>query len=71
MKVWFERALPVGVYRRGNKYEARIGVDSKQRYLGAFPTAEAASAAYQEARRRREEGTFEEDYPRPAPRPPV
>ena len=60
MNFWFERALPIGVYRRGDKYQAGIRVDHKLCHLGTFPTAEAASAAYQEARRRREEGTFEE-----------
>ena len=55
----------------GNKYRAEISMNSKNRHLGLFPTAGAASAAYQEARQRREEGTFEEHYPRPAPRLPV
>ena len=56
MDFWSERALPKGVCRYGDKYRAAITVDHKQRHLGTFPTVEAASAAYQEARRRREEG---------------
>ena len=52
-------------------YYAKIMADNRIYWLGSFPTAGAASAAYQEARRRREEGTFEEHYLRPAPRHPV
>ena len=32
--------------RRGNGWQARIGVDGKTRYLGQFATPEEASAAY-------------------------
>ena len=68
MNFWSERShrvLPKGVYmyRRGDNYTAAICMDHKQRHLGVFPTVEAASAAYQEAKMRREEGTFEEHYP--------
>ena len=46
---WSERALPKGVRREGAKYRSEIWVDKETRYLGKFPTVEAASAAFQEA----------------------
>ena len=42
----------MGVSRRGNKWEAQIMVDGRGYYLGRFPTPEAASAAYLEAKKR-------------------
>ena len=45
------RSLPKGVYptHGGNRYEARIGVDGRAKYLGVYDTPEEASAAYQAA----------------------
>lgn len=38
-----------GVTQRGRKFEARVAIGGKSRYLGLFGTAEAASRAYAEA----------------------
>lgn len=38
-----------GVTKKGNRYIAYIGIDSKRRYLGAFESPELAAAAYDEA----------------------
>lgn len=38
------------------KFRAVIGVDGRQRYLGHFPTAEEAHAAYMDAKRRLHDG---------------
>jgi HNH endonuclease/AP2 domain len=46
-------------FRRDNgRYSAQIGVDGKPRYLGLFDTAEAAHAAYIEAKRRLHPGNM-------------
>ncbi|MGZ8188476.1 MAG: HNH endonuclease, partial [Methylosarcina sp.] len=38
-----------GVYKNGNKFQAKIRVDGNQTYLGSFDTPEAAHAVYLEA----------------------
>lgn len=42
----------LGVSTNGGRFQAQIMVDGKQHYLGCFGTAEAAHAAYVEAKRR-------------------
>ncbi len=49
--------LPRGVYRRGERYEAMIGVSGTRRSLGRYATPSEAEAAY-EAARRVEYGAF-------------
>ena len=34
-----------GVTKRGNRYEANIGVHNRHMFLGSFPTGEKAAAA--------------------------
>mgnify|MGYP000486425835 CR=1 FL=1 len=34
------------MYRKGDKYAARIKVDNKSRHLGSFPTAELLGETY-------------------------
>lgn len=46
----------LGVMRSRKRWEARILVDGKRRYLGQFDTPELAHAAYLEAKRRLHEG---------------
>ncbi len=50
----------LGVTRRrnakSNPYQAHIVVDGRPKYLGVFPTADAASAAYIAAKRALHEG---------------
>lgn len=43
------RDLPVGVTRRGNKFQAQIYENRKANYLGTYETPELAHAAYLEA----------------------
>jgi hypothetical protein len=38
-----------GVWRKGSKWEARIGVNKKKIYLGSFATLELAAGAYRDA----------------------
>lgn len=42
-------ALPKGVYERGGRYRAYIGVNNKTYWLGSYRTPEEASAAYSAA----------------------
>jgi hypothetical protein len=42
----------LGVSRRGNKFIAVIFANHRQKYLGLFDTVEAASIAYQSAKRK-------------------
>lgn len=45
-----QRELPYkGVYRNAGRYEARIKINRKPRYLGRFDTAEDAARAYNTA----------------------
>jgi hypothetical protein len=44
--------LPVGVQKRGNRFQAAIAINKKWIYLGMFATPEAAHQAYLEARER-------------------
>lgn len=46
----------LGVFQRGNRFEASITADGRYTYLGLFPTAEAAHAAYAEAKRKQHAG---------------
>jgi hypothetical protein len=46
------RDLPRGVYRQSGSIIAKIKVEQKQIYLGAFPTVAEAHAAYLEAARK-------------------
>jgi len=41
----------LGVRPRNGKFQAQIQIDGDQRFLGTFPTAEAAHSAYLEAKR--------------------
>ena len=43
---------PVGVKRRGNRFQAAIAIEKKWMYLGMFATAEDAHRAYLAARER-------------------
>lgn len=43
---------PVGVQRRGNRFQAAIAIEKKWLYLGMFATPEAAHQAYLDARER-------------------
>ena len=45
------RRAAKGIRSRCGRYQAHIGIDGKQVYLGTFDTAEAASAAYEAAAR--------------------
>lgn len=48
----------LGVSKRADgRFQAEIRVSGKKRYLGAFPTAEQASAAYVAAKRQMHEGS--------------
>ena len=40
----------LGAHRCGSKWYAKIGIDGKQKYLGAFATKEAAHAEYLKAK---------------------
>ena len=42
-----KRNLPTGVSFKGNKYQARIQINGKNKHLGYFLTPEEASNAYQ------------------------
>lgn len=50
----FRKSLPesgfTGVKRSRKKFTARININGKTRYLGSFPTAELAHAAYLRAK---------------------
>jgi len=44
-----------GVYKSGNKWGAHIRIDGQTVYLGSYITIEEAAAAYQEAKRERDQ----------------
>lgn len=46
----------MGVRRRGNRYEARIGVDGERIELGSYETSDEASEVFVAAKRRLHEG---------------
>lgn len=43
------KELPKGVRKRGNRYQARIQVNGKSKWLGTYPTENEAQAAYMTA----------------------
>ena len=51
------KALPVGVVRRGRRFEARVGAGGRMVKLGTHYTVSAAAAAAREARHCRDCGT--------------
>lgn len=42
--------LPIGVSKKGNRFQAKINKEGKQQYLGLYDTPELAFAAYKEAK---------------------
>lgn len=46
----FRGGLPMGVVRSGGKFQAGIRIRKRRIYIGTFPTAELAHAAYMKAR---------------------